>query len=890
MKSTMKSFMVFFTFLLLASAQRHPFVHEIISNNPVPVAGEYRLPTNVIPNHYNIILEPFFETASFRGSVSIEASIAEATSTIVLHKRDIEVNSTTVSDLDTGVDIPVVSTAFDDTLEFFTITLENELAADVNVKISISYNGILNDRNEGFYLAKYDDENGNERLLGTTQFEATEARLAFPCFDEPALKATFNIQMIRPTDYNTVSNMELISSEALDDTRVLDTFATSVKMSSYLVAFVVSDFAMIEADTHSVYARAERINAGDGALALASSPQMITAMETAVNVSYSLPKISQIGLPDGYFSAGAMENWGCVTYREKYLMFTEGVSTENDKENVVSIIAHEYAHQWFGDLVSPLWWEYLWLNEGFATFFEWYAPNDYYPEWQLLQKQLVNSVQYALGRDSGITRPMSQPVETPNQINALFDAIAYDKSGSVLRMFQHILSNNTFMNGLNIYLNARQYDSGHPDQLFEGLQAAVDAAEANALEGQTVKEIFDTWHLQAGYPLITVTRDYENGGATIGQNRYITLNPNEHPEIYRVPINYATPDSGFDNTLPTSWLTERSAALDLTAGADQWVILNNQATGYFRITYDDTNWALINAQLDADPEAIHPNNRAQIVDDLADLGISEIVKYEQVLNMLKYIKKETEYGPMKAFFNAVNHIDKLLSGSSVQIKFRKYVIELVNHLYENANKMNKFTSEEVINNACQFGLEKCIKDMMNYFEGIVQPEMQKNVYCHAIRYGTPDKFLKLFQMYRESKHDHERARILHGLTCTEDVDLINKLISGAVSKNRLFGLREGDAYNAILGIASRSKEGAMIVLKKIIEHYNGFKYMFNAKDFTKILIEIAERVNTEEGKMEMLSLLKRRSNVEVYKHLSNIIEENLIWKSKFIPVFEQYFK
>eukprot|EP00731_Ephydatia_muelleri_P032160 Em0023g667a len=413
-----------------------------------------RLPSNIQPRTYDLSLTVDLGKFTVQGSVTIAASVQAATPYIIVHALDMDISSATVS---SG---SVSKLFFYSENQFYVIAMKEALPAGQSITITLNFNYNLTSGLSGFYRSSYNTISGTTAYLATTQFEPTDARRAFPCFDEPAFKANFTIHLTHDCHYTAVSNMP-VSSTSGDPTctagnTVTTNFQTSVKMSTYLVAFIVSQFQYINGSTGgnnsvevSVWSNPDVLN--KTSLALKVGVEALSFYNSYYGISYPLKKQDFFAIPD--FSAGAMENWGLITYRETALLYDNTTGPVSSKQRVAIVIAHELAHQWFGDLVTMEWWDGLWLNEGFATFMEYLGTNNSFPEWNLLEQFFTDVNQVAMLEDGlNETHPIIQAASTPAEINELFDAISYEKGGSVIRMIRDWMGDENFRQGIQSYL------------------------------------------------------------------------------------------------------------------------------------------------------------------------------------------------------------------------------------------------------------------------------------------------------------------------------------------------------------------------------------------------------------------------------------------------------
>ncbi|ROT72060.1 putative aminopeptidase N-like [Penaeus vannamei] len=397
-----------------------------------------------------------------------------------------------------------------------------------------------------------------------------------------------------------------------------------------------------------VWARQETIDQAEYANEI--GPKILCFFEDYFNLSYPLPKMDMIALTD--LSFGGMENWGLITFRESFLLYDPQVSTPADKAVIANILSHELAHQWFGNLVTPKWWDDLWLNEGFATYISYLGVDHVEPTWKAMEEIVVEIVHRVFDLDSlESSHRINIPVSNPDEIFEVFDDISYNKGASIIRMMTHYLTEPTFRKGLNNYLKALTYNSSVQDDLWKHLTLA--AHEDGILPQEvTVKMIMDTWTLQMGYPVVKVTRSPDGTSATLTQERFLlegSANSSSTTDYkWWVPLTFTTQsEANFSQTQASLWMkdSEDHVTVSSLPPKDQWVIFNLQQAAYYRVNYDDHNWNLIIQQLKKDHQVICPINRGQIVDDAMNLARAGHLSYKLALDVLLYLRNEGEYLP-----------------------------------------------------------------------------------------------------------------------------------------------------------------------------------------------------------------------------------------------------
>ncbi|MHB8390004.1 MAG: M1 family metallopeptidase, partial [Acidobacteriaceae bacterium] len=489
-----------------------------------PTLQAQRLPTDVTPQHYSLMLEPNLTSATFTGKEEIDVTLAQPSRSITLNAVQITFQTVTITADGKTQTANVTENKSD---EQATFQVANTLPAGA-ATIHIQYTGILNDQLRGFYLSKT-----SRRAYAVTQFEPTDARRAFPSFDEPAMKATFSTTLIVDKGDTAISNTNIVSDEAVPtaDKHTIH-FATTPKMSTYLVAFLVGDFQCVSGESDGVPIRAcatpDKVQMGTYALHAAEF--FLHYYDNYFGIKYPMPKLDMIAIPD--FEAGAMENFGAITYRETVFLIDEKTASINARKLVAVDVAHEMAHQWFGDMVTISWWNNLWLNEGFATWMESKAVAAWQPDWNISQDEAL-SLDNVLNYDAGkVTRAIRAKADTPAEINEMFDGITYQKGAAVLAMTENYEGKEVFRRGVHAYLEAHMYGNATAQDFWNA---------QTATSGKPIDKVMDSFIAEPGVPLLTFSSP-QNGSTMVSQQRFY-LNPEMHAaqaQTWTVPVCFKT--------------------------------------------------------------------------------------------------------------------------------------------------------------------------------------------------------------------------------------------------------------------------------------------------------------------------------------------------------------
>ncbi|HSZ35651.1 MAG TPA: M1 family aminopeptidase [Acidimicrobiales bacterium] len=489
------------------------------TSSDVPGSPAFRLPRTVEPETYRIEIEPDLGAASFSGTVAIDALIHEPVSQIVLNAVELAVSDVEVR-LSDGTTIGCTVT-FDDDLEWVTFRAPSELPAGP-CTLSCRFTGTLNDKLRGFYRSTYAALDGETQTIATTQFESVDARRCFPCFDEPDRKAVYEITLIVDADLDAISNSPIIADDRVGEKRRI-TFSPTMKMSTYLVAFIVGQFDTTETiDVDGVPLRVVSTpgKAALGEYALEVGAFALRFFTEYFNIPYPGEKVDLVAIPD--FAAGAMENLGCITFRDTALLVDPAQAARIELERVADVVSHELAHMWFGDLVTMGWWEGIWLNEAFATFMEMMCVDAFRPSWDRWAG-FAPSREAALAVD-GVhsTRPIEYPVGPPKEAEGMFDLLTYEKGCGVLRMLEQHIGSDVFRDGVRTYLKAHAYGNTVTTDLWDALEDA---------SGAPVRDIMNTFILQGGHPLVSLVGD----------------------ELRQQPFAYGPVPAGTESAIGTTW-------------------------------------------------------------------------------------------------------------------------------------------------------------------------------------------------------------------------------------------------------------------------------------------------------------------------------------------------
>lgn len=854
----------------------------------------YRLPKAILPKYYDISV--FFKNDfSFRGVVNIDAIVHERTDEIVLHHGRMNITALKIT-ID-GEQSDFKSADYDPITEKYTIKFERFFFEDTKIIISIAYAGDCQDGVHGLYKMAYVNKKGEKKEMAATQFQPVHARHAFPCFDEPAFKSIFKIRIQRPSEYITLSNMPLIYSDEQGSV-TNDIFEESVQMSTYLVAFVVSDLKSVGNSITKVWAREDVIDQATYALQIAQ--MSLQYLESTFGQQYQLAKLDMVALPKTHF--GGMENWGLIIYRETSILFDDVDSSFVVQQNVARLIAHECTHMWFGNFVTPDWWGFLWLSEAFANYYELKSIAEIEPEWKM-DEQILLSQQYAFFIDAlPSSAPMTRAVNTQSEIIDMADTITYDKGACILRMMELSFGSDIFTTAVKSYLEARKYNTGKPEDFFSRLQIQIDSR----LDA-SVETIMNTWTKQSGYPVLSVSVSGDQ--VKLKQEQFFLREPNSDfssDKKWWIPITWSSRSKYTDSVNSIqNWMYDEKI-IRVHREEDDWIIFNVQSVGFYRVNYDTDSWyRIINALKSVsaqDMDFLHVLNRAAIIDDLLNLARANLLDYKIAFEGLQYLKNETSYLPFKSAFNSLDYLTwKFTSQPDFSI-YMKHIFTLIKNIHQKLgfvdkrgeDKLNILLRRELNFLSCSLGLKDCIEKSLRYFNnwknGVnrrVPKNLKQVVYTTAIKEGTKEDWDFLWNQYESTNVVSEKVEILNALSCSQDSETLNQYLRSVTSNFNGNEMHERDLSSILSSVSSCSLFGAEFTLDFVDQHYKeivdseGGDY----EQISRILSEASKYLTTE-NLVDKFEVLIKSHNIDFepimpsLKSQLNFVKSELNWYKK----------
>ncbi|NWX85202.1 ERAP2 aminopeptidase, partial [Nothoprocta pentlandii] len=799
------------------------------------------------------------------------------------------------------------------------------LQVDKNYFLSINYIANLSDGFYGFYKSTYKTRNGQTRLLASTHFEPTSARMAFPCFDEPSFKASYTIRIRREEQHVAISNMPKIKTLKLGSNLFEDHFAETVKMSTYLVAFIISDFQSISGTTSSgivvsVYANPEKLTQAHYALEVAI--KILEFYEQYFGISYPLPKQDLVAVPD--FQSGAMENWGLTTYRETSLLYDPETSSASDKLWVTLVVAHELAHQWFGNLVTMEWWNDIWLNEGFARYMEFISVDATYPELQV-NDYLLDTCFAAMGRDAvNSSRPISSRAENPTQIKEMFDTISYNKGACVLHMLRHFLTEEVFRNGINHYLKKYSYKNAKSKDLWDSLANVsslwlflIDTShdiknvcfvlhfsqyDYYLSEHFDVAKIMDTWTVQKGLPLIIVEQSWKR--IKIKQERFLKgIFPEDPQFLWYVPLTYITSHS--KNT-GRHLMKNHSDTIKLEEDVS-WVKFNVDMNGYYIVHYEGSGWDNIIKLLNENHTLFSYKDRANLIHDAFQLvRYAGRLSLSRALDLTRYLQHETSnVALLKGLgcLEVIYHMMERRNISDLTESLKRYILQYFKPVIDKQTWSDEGSVSErmlrssLLELACDLQYVPCVQKATELFNkrmesgakiSDIPSDVLGTVYSVGAKTAAGWNFL--LDRYKVSVSGAEQRKIYSALASSKDVSKLTRLLE--------LGM-EGDIIKiqdlpSVIYSVSTNPSGQLLAWNFVKKNWNRLldKFPLGSFSITTIIVGttsyFSSKQELQEVKLFFQSAKEEISQLRASQIALENIEKNIRWLERNVAVLRKW--
>ncbi|XP_073729218.1 glutamyl aminopeptidase [Misgurnus anguillicaudatus] len=869
--------------------------------------NNFRLPDHIIPFHYDLHLEPDLNTDTYTGSVSIHLNLTQPSSHLWLHIRETFV--TVVPTLEHKGSSGLTSVGVKECFEFkpqeYVVVEASEqlkvTGSDESYILTLQFQGWLNGSLVGFYRTTY-MENEVLKKIAATDHEPTDARKSFPCFDEPNKKATYTISITHDSAYKALSNMPVEKTEILSDQKTKTSFKKSVKMSTYLVCFAVHQFDFVERMSKRniplrIYAQPLQLHTANYAADVTKI--IFDYFEEYFDMQYSIEKLDKIAIPD--FGTGAMENWGLVTYRETNLLFDEKESSSINRQRVASVIAHELVHQWFGNIVTMDWWDDLWLNEGFASFFEYVGVEKAEPDWGMRDIMLTGDVFPVMVDDALLSsHPIIVDVSSPAEITSVFDGISYSKGASILRMLEDLLGRDKFRDGCRTYLKTYTFQNAKTADFWKAL-----ADES----GLPVADIMDTWTKQMGYPVLSLTTTDTN--AKLTQTRFL-LDPNADPTQPTNPLGYKW-------TIPVKWqsINSNQKSIIFDKGQTEMVIsdysptndglikVNKDHMGFYRVNHIDSMWSAISQQLLANHLVYNATDRSSYVDDVFAFARADIVDYGNAFNLTMYLVNETEYIVWDRVSASISYVANMLADDTelyptFQKLFRNHVLKISKTLgWEDVGpETQRLLRETVLGIACQMEDEDALNQAFDIFQKWIDGTLSSvavNLRLLVYRYGMKKSgsaahWETMLQKYLDATLAQEKDKLLYGLASVEDISLLYRLLEATKDESIV---KSQDVFTVVQYV-SRNKYGKTMAWDWVTLNWDYLvnRFTINDRNLGRLPARITSTYNTELQLWQMEHFFERYPNAGAgemsRKQAVETVKNNIEWRKRNLEEIQRW--
>ncbi len=733
-----------------------------------------RLTSHVTPECYILTLKPDLEAFTFSGTEVINITLSKPQKEITLHSKDINIKT---ADIIQGKTLYYVdNVTYDIKSETATIIFKKPITRG-KAKLTLTFEGVISDSLRGFYRSRY-VIGGETKYLATTQFEATDARRAFPCFDEPAQKAVFDVSLIIPSTHTAISNTMPTNIEEHEAGYKVVTFGSTPRMSTYLLAFIIGEFEFVEGlskDNVQVRVFTTKGKVHQAKFALKVAIKSLEFYNEYFDIPYPLPVLDLIAIPD--FESAAMENWGAITFRESALLVDEEHTSFSNKQWIAIVIAHEIAHQWFGNLVTMHWWTDLWLNEGFASYMENLCVHHIFPEWKIWDLYLADRYAVALELDAlANSHPIEVEVHHPDEIGEIFDMVSYAKGSAVIRQLAEYLGYETFRDGLRHYLKKHSYSNTKTVDLWHSFEK---------VSGKSIAPMMATWTTKTGYPLLSVEQKKDKYIAT--QERFFSSRISRKKNrgaLWQIPIAYQS-----DSKIKKDLVVKKTfPLLGISIGK-----VNKDESSFMRVRYDKTTLDRLKVELTTGTLSVR--DRLGLVRDLFALAESGYIKTTEALEFALAYKDEREYIVWSEIAAGLARVYNIIAHESFKEKYRAYARDLYASLVEEVGWNKKkdedysypFLRSLALWQSAFYGNQTVIKEGKKLFSNIkktsLSPDIRSVVYNIVTSNGSLKEWKQFQNLYKAEELHEEKERYGAALARFKDKALLDRTLSFALSSN-----------------------------------------------------------------------------------------------------------
>uniref|UniRef100_A0A8C5QIY1 Aminopeptidase n=1 Tax=Leptobrachium leishanense TaxID=445787 RepID=A0A8C5QIY1_9ANUR len=749
-----------------------------------------RLPSDVRPVNYGLCLKPDLIDFTFEGKLEAAVQVKNGTNQIVMNCADIDIITASYAP-DGDEEIQATGFNYENEDEKVTLSFPSTLQQGSGM-LKIDFVGELNDKMKGFYRSKYSTASGEVRFAAVTQFEATDARRAFPCWDEPAIKATFDVTLIVPKDRVALSNMNVVERKPYpDDESFAEVkFARTPVMSTYLVAFVVGEYDFVEtrsADGILVRVYTPVGKAEQGKFALEVAAKTLPFYKDYFNVPYPLPKIDLITISD--FAAGAMENWGLVTYRETALLIDPKDSCASSRQWVALVVGHELAHQWFGNLVTMEWWTHLWLNEGFASWIEYLCVDHCFPEYDIWTQFVFADYARAQELDAlDNSHPIEVSVGHPSEVDEIFDAISYSKGASVIRMLHDYIGDEDFRKGMHQYLNKFKERNAATEDLWESLEEA---------SGKPIAAVMSTWTMQMGFPLIYVDSEQNEDSRILklSQKKFCASGPHLGEECpqWMVPLSICTSEAPSSSKLKVLMDKPEVTVVLEDVKPDQWVKVNPGTVGFYRTQYSP---AMLESLLPGIRDlSLQPVDRLGLQNDLFSLARAGMISTVEVLKVMEAFVNEPNYTVWNDLSSNLAVLSTLLSHTDFHEEIQGFIRDIFSPIGQRLGwdpkpgegHLDALLRGLILGNLGKAGhkptLEEARRRFKDHVDGksTLNADLRSPVYVTVLKHGDSSTLETMLKIHKQADMQEEKSRVERVLGFIPTQELIHKVLSFSLS-------------------------------------------------------------------------------------------------------------